>query len=636
MSILSNTSRYLSRKNVIPFIKLDIKDQVKSIKVFLKAKTLKTKVLVTVYIDQDKKCQNSIEYSNFDNGYIIIDGSKLKGKVTLYFDVLEGDVLFLTDNREICYELEYNNDSDILISIVTPTYNSNVSHFKETYNSVISQSYKNWEWCIVDDGSTDENIKKFLKNIKDSRISVKFLRKNKGISYATTEAIKISKGPFIGFLDHDDLLTPDCLQEVVKVIKQNNDVKLIYSDEDKVIWNGNYIDPFYKPDFNYMLLLNSMYIGHFLVIKKDLIEQINYLRTGYEGSQDYDLVLRTVEKIESKNIKHIPKVLYHWRVTENSTSYSILNKPYARINGLRALEDHLNKQNISVKVYGGNFPCHYNVKFLFQLGKIPSISIIIPFKDKVTLLKNLLNTLEITNYNSGYKIILVDNNSEKEETKKFLKLIDKNKYNLVKYEKEFNFSKIINSVVFNYVNSDLVLLLNNDIEIIHPEWLYNMAQYFVWEDVSVVGPKLLYIDHRIQHAGVFVGVDGEIARHIAKGIYDWDLSYFCRPHLTQEVSAVTGACMLIRVSDFKKVNGFDENLPTAFNDVDFCLKIKNQLNKKIIYTPTAKLYHLESATRGYDNIKDKKFLKYIEYMKKKWNLDSFIDPFYNKNLKGIL
>jgi len=545
----------------------------------------------------------------------------------------EGTFNIKLNSNGPCLYLEGNNTSVYvfkdppLISIITPVYKTNLTYLKDTVESVIKQSYEKWELCIVDDASNDKELTEYLKSIKSEKIKIFTKRFNGGIVSATNKALSIATGDFVGFLDHDDLLDKDALLFVALECEKNKNVNLIYTDEDKVLSDGRYVGPFYKPDWNYSLLLSSMYICHFSVYRKSIIDEIGGIRKGFDGSQDYDLVLRFIEK--TKSIRHVPKILYHWRITPESTSTSITNKPEARINGARALSDHLKRINRKAMVVAGYYPGHYDVRYILP-GK-PNISIIVPFKDKISILNNLLKTFEITSY-KNYKIILVDNNSIEKETHEYLKKLSSNKkIRIVKYTKEFNYSKINNYVVtLCGESSEFALFLNNDIEIMHPNWLYNMVQHFIRPEVSAVGAKLLYLDHKIQHAGIFVGVNG-IAGHSHKYLWDWDPGYFSRPHLTQDITAVTGACMMVRKKDFLKVGGFDPNLPAAFNDIDLCLKLRKE-GRSIVYTPFARLYHRESHTRGLDNLVDENFINAINYISDKWDLSNFKDPFYNPNL----
>jgi O-antigen biosynthesis protein len=521
--------------------------------------------------------------------------------------------------------LEYDFKRDLLFSIIMPVYKTKVNLLKRTIKSVIEQVYTNWELCIVDDGSNKKTLTNYLKNIKDKRIKIKINTKNKGIVSSSNDALMMAKGKYVGFLDHDDLLSNLALFKVAMEIDNHPSTDLVYTDEDKIFEDNSFGGPFYKSDWNYNLLLSSMYTCHFSVYRKKIIDEIEGFREGYDGSQDYDLVLRFVEK--TKNIRHIPEILYHWRITEDSTAKSIMNKPDARINAVRAITSHLKRLGRSAIVAAGPHQGHYDVRY--QLDEEPSITIVIPFKDNVDLLKNLLETITITNYNN-YRVLLIDNNSKEYKTSSYLKKIVNFRVSCIKYKAEFNFSKIVNHALYEKVHTDYVLLLNNDIEIMHPEWLTRMVSEFARPEVSVVGAKLLYLDHRIQHAGVFVGING-IAGHSHKFMWDWDPGYFSRPHLSQDITAVTGACMLLKTEDFYEVKGFDESLPTAFNDIDYCLKLK-KIGKSIVYTPYAKLYHRESASRGLDLLSDQNFIDSIKFMEDKWNISSFKDPFYNPNL----
>jgi len=513
------------------------------------------------------------------------------------------------------------------ISIITPVYKTDLEYLKITVESVMAQSYEKWEWCIVDDGSNDPGLRDYLKSIERDNIKVLINKKNSGIVSATNDALAMATGGYVAFLDHDDVLDIDALLYVVMEIDKHPETDLVYTDEDKVLDDGRYVGPYYKPDFNYSLLLSSMYTCHFSVYRKSIVDKIGGIRSGFDGSQDYDLALRFIE--QTRKIRHVPRILYHWRITPTSTSSSILHKPDARINGARALGDHLKRIRRDGKVLAGNFPGQYNIRYTLPTVK-PKVSIIVPFKDKVSLLNNLLTTFELTDY-TDYEILLVDNGSVESETKEYLARLSSNKkIRVLPYNMPFNYSKINNYAVgLCNKNSELLLFLNNDIEIMHPEWLYNMIQHFVRPEVAAVGAKLLYLDHRIQHAGVVVGVNG-LAAHAHRGICDWEPGYFSRPHMTQDITCVTGACMMVRKKVFLDIKGFDTKLPEAFNDVDICLTIRKH-GWNIVYTPYARLYHMESYTRGNDT-GTKRFIDAVSYMHEKWNLNSFVDPYYNLNL----
>lgn len=602
------------------FIKVNYEKKIYQKKV--KSKDIKEDLPIKISIKDFfyEECLISISLKLIKKGKVV-DGD-FKSNIKVKVNEVNDPCIFIEGSVSEYFEFE----TPILISIITPIYKVSLDLFKKTVKSVLDQFYEKWEWCLVDDGSNDEELKKFLNELKDDRIKITYLETNSGIVSATNIGLSEATGKFVAFLDHDDLLSPEALLYVALEYNKYPDVDFIYTDEDKVLEDGSFVGAFYKSDWNYNLLLSSMYTCHFSVYRRSLILALDGLRQGFDGSQDYDLVLRVVEN--TRKIRHIPLILYHWRITENSTSKSITNKPEARINGLRALEDHLKRIGREAVVCGSNYPGHYDVRYV--LSELPLISIIIPFKDNIFLLRNLLATFKITSY-ENYKIILVNNNSEKRETFDYLNSIKDKRIKIVEYKSKFNFSKLNNTIVRNYTkNSDFVLFLNNDTEIIHPEWLYNMVQHFVRPRVAVVGAKLLYLDHRIQHAGIFVGIN-HIAGHSHKYLYDWNPGYFSRPHLTQDITAVTGACMMVRKEDFWKAGGFNPLLATAFNDIDLCLTLR-KMNKIIVFTPFSKLYHRESPTRGYDHISDVDFVRSIRYMEEKWDLKNYVDPYYNINL----
>jgi glycosyltransferase involved in cell wall biosynthesis len=513
-----------------------------------------------------------------------------------------------------------------LISIITPVYKTFFDYLKATTASVSGQIYDNWEWCVIDDGSNDAGLTEYFKSLKDPRIKFKTERKNRGIVDATNKALSFASGKFVGFLDHDDLLTEDALLRIAEILDTDPSVGMVYSDEDKIGSDGNFNGPFFKPDWNYSMMLSSMYTCHFSVYRKEIVDKIGGFRVGFDGSQDYDFTLRFIE--HSTNIFHIPDILYHWRMTETSTARSIMNKPDARINAVKALTEHLERTDQDAIVSAGPFQGHYRIERVLE--KKPKVTIIVPFKDKVDVLKNLLYTMKITSY-PHYRVLLVDNKSTEKKTQEFLQeATEDRRISVAPYDKRFNFSAINNYAVNLCEDSDFVLFLNNDIEIMHPDWIEQMMQHILRPEVSVVGAKLLYLDHRIQHAGIYVGIN-QIAGHSHKYLWDWDTGYFSRPHLIQEISAVTGACMLVRKKDFLEVGGFEERLAKAFNDIDLCLKLRSR-GKLVVYTPYARLYHRESATRGMDSPADPVFSKAISYMEKTWGCSSFRDPYYNPNL----
>ena len=523
------------------------------------------------------------------------------------------------------------------ISIITPVYNVDKIWLEKAINSVASQIYENWELCLVDDASTKENTKKTLDEFqrKDNRIKVKYLKDNHGISEASNEALTLSTGEFIGLMDHDDELAINALYEVVKLLQEHPDADMIYSDEDKMDTKGKRCDPYFKPDWSPDLFLSNMYVSHFGIYRKNIVEKIGGFRKGCEGSQDYDLILRFTEK--TTQIYHIPKILYHWRKIPGSTAVRYEAKGYADINAVRALEDALVRRNMNGNVVSGKFPSSFRIKR--EIKGEPKICIIIPTKDRVETLKTCIESiLEKTSYDN-YEIVIVDNNSKDDAAIDYLNTIRKvPKIITISYWKTFNFSDI-NNFAAKQLDSEYILFLNNDTEVISGEWLTAMLEHAQREDVGAVGCKLLYSNNTIQHAGVILGITGTpgqvgVAGHSHKHLPNAAHGYFGRPHIIHNVSAVTAACMMLRKDVFKEVGGFDENLAVAFNDVDLCLKIRDK-GYLIVYTPYAELYHHESLSRGYEDTPEKqeRFLKEVGYVREKWGeiIDEG-DPYYNPNL----
>lgn len=518
------------------------------------------------------------------------------------------------------------------ISIVVPMYNTPIKFFEELVDSLIQQTYSNWELCLAD-GSPEKNLELERVCQKDIRIKYEFLNANKGISGNTNEALKMATGDFIALLDHDDLLPEFCLYEIVKCINENPEVEFIYTDEDKIVGKKeNRRDPYFKPDFSIDTLRANNYITHLSVLKKELMDKLGGFREEYNGAQDFDIILRASEN--TNHIVHIPKILYHWRVHPNSTAMVSDAKPYAYEAGAKAIEDHLARQGLQAKVtQGGDIPGIYQVEY--EVKGSPKVSILIPNKDAIQLLKACIDSIvKLTTY-ENYEIVIIENNSEEEETFEYYEIIQKMpQVKVITYpEKGFNYSKIIN---FGVKNSDaeFVLQLNNDTEILTPNWLEKFIGFAQREDVGAVGARLYYEDKSIQHAGIVVGICGLAANmlpELPEGVH----AYFGKDCLIQNMSAVTGACLFARRSIYEEVGYMDEeNFEVAFNDVDFCLKIREK-GYKIIYNPYIELMHYESKSRGYENTPEKKarFERESNNFKEKWkNVIEKGDPYYNVNL----
>jgi len=520
-----------------------------------------------------------------------------------------------------------------LVSIVCPIYNTQPEWLIACIQSVLAQQYDHWELILVDDASTNLSHFDVLKQYSelDDRVKTIYLEKNGHISAATNAGVEQSTGEYVVFLDHDDELAPNALLEICNVINDYPDAKIIYSDEDLMSENGERITPHFKSDWNPELLRAHNYITHLCCYEAGLLHSLGGMRLGYEGAQDYDLILRASAVVDAGDIYHIPKILYHWRMVEGSTALSSGAKTYATEAGLRALQDYIHINNISASVVHSNKENFYKVSYLLP-KKAPKVSIIIPTRDGLDVLKPCIETLMDTTAYKNYEIVILDNGSEKQETLNFLKeLSEKPNIQVIRDEGEFNYSRI-NNLAVSHSKGELICLLNNDIEIIDQDWLSEMVSIAVRKEVGCVGAKLLYPDGTIQHAGVILGLGG-YAAHSHRGLGGDSSGYFCRAQLRQQLSAVTGACLLIRREVYDAVGGLDEAFQVAYNDVDFCLRVQ-ALGYQNIYTPFATLVHHESKTRGEDSgaEKTKRFDQEKALLLNRWSSLIHTDPFYNINL----
>ena len=517
-----------------------------------------------------------------------------------------------------------------LISIIVPIYNTPITFLRQMIDSVQQQSYAKWELCIGNASPEKQQIRQVLEEYKsDKRIKEIAIPENKGIAENTNKAMTISEGEFIGLLDHDDLLAPNALYEVVKALNENNLAEVVYTDEDKVTADlEEHFRPHFKPDFNLDLLRSNNYICHFFVASRDLIKRVGGFRPEFNGAQDYDLILRCTE--QAKQIVHIPKILYHWRVHKASTADNPASKMYAFDAGKRAIEEHLVRCRTKGTVQHTKDLGFYRVKY--EVCGEPLVSIIIPNKDQSEALKKCLDSIrEKTSYRN-YEIIIVENNSEEPETFAFYKKIAGEKIKIVTWEGEFNYSAINNFGV-RHARGDYLLLLNNDVEIINGDWLTEMLSHCQRKEVGIVGAKLYYPDNTIQHAGIIIGIGG-VAGSVFVGLPRAFSGYLHKASIQLDLSAVTAACMLVKRSVFEQVGGLEEKLKVAFNDVDFCLRVREK-GYLVVYDPYAELYHYESKTRGAEDTKEKirRFQTEIEYMRSHWiGLLKKGDPYYNCNL----
>lgn len=515
-----------------------------------------------------------------------------------------------------------------------PVYNTPEAYLYEAIESVRQQLYTHWQLCIADDCSSLAHVQKILKKYAelDKRINVIFRKENGHIANATNSAFELATGEWIALLDHDDVLRPNALAEIAFEINQHPGSEIIYSDEDKLDQNHNRYDPYFKPDFSRELFRSQNYLNHLTVIRAQNIRGVRGWRPGFEGSQDYDLVLRIFERIDPKNIRHIPKILYHWRAAEGSTASSGGAKDYAFSNGLKALQEHVERLKLPARAEAAPNAPFYRLRFNIPTPA-PLVSIIIPTRNKVDLLRNCVTSIRNLTTYPAYELIIVDNGSDDPETLEYLAEIDQFKNcRVLRYEKPFNYSAINNFAV-EHSNAALVALVNNDIEVISPSWLTEMVSWAIQEDIGCVGAKLYYADGTLQHGGVILGLGG-VAGHSHKHFPRDHPGYFFRLKIVQNLSAVTAACLVVRREIFEQIGGLnEENLPVSFNDVDFCLKVRDAgyLN---VWTPYAELYHLESVSRGFDTDPENMARAHREadYMRSKWRLVETEDPYYSVNL----
>ena len=524
-----------------------------------------------------------------------------------------------------------NYSGEILFSIVMPVYNVEIKWLDKAIESIEKQNYKNWEICIADDCSTKQGVREHLSAMKNSRIKIKLLEKNQGISGATNAAAALASGEYILLMDNDDELAPSALHEFYQKIKKEGS-EIIYSDMDIIDAKGKTRDPLCKPDWSPDLFLSQMYLGHLIGFKKSLFEKVGGFRGEFNGSQDYDLLLRMTEMTDK--IGHVPEILYHWRDLPSSTAANPESKPYAQTAGLNAIQEHLDR------VYGKGAATANETENLFvydvryHMNEEPKVSIIIPIKDHADLLKAAIDSIFAKTTYKNFEIIILNNNSEREETFTYLKKVKEEHDNVIVKDAafEFNWSRL-NNYGMKFATGDVYVCLNNDVEVIEPEWLTRLVEKAIRKDVGVVGGLLLYEDNTIQHAGCVIGMGG-IAGHMFVDMPADCTGYLHKASLLQDMSAVTAACLLMKKEVFEQAGGFTEELAVAFNDVDLCLKVRKN-GYLIVYDPYAKLYHMESKTRGAEDSKEKvrRFQTEIEYMRCHWiDILKNGDPCYNKNL----
>ncbi|EPZ0322608.1 glycosyltransferase family 2 protein [Citrobacter freundii] len=522
-----------------------------------------------------------------------------------------------------------------LISVVMPVYNPEEVYLRACIDSVLEQSYPYWELCIADDKSPKEHVQRVLREYeaKDKRINVVYRQQNGHISAASNSALEIAKGDFVALLDHDDALPEHALLFMAQTIHSQPNARILYSDEDKLNAKGERFEPHFKSDWNPDLFFSQNYVSHLGVYHHDLLKKISGFRLGVEGSQDQDLLLRCLPHVQADQIVHIPRVLYHWRTVEGSTALASGEKSYTTDAGIKALQDYFATRQPGVKVEAGRVPNTYRVCYPIP-EPAPLVSLLIPTRDRRSLTETAVRSILEKSTYTNYEILILDNGSVEAETLEFFSQIQEedHRVKVLAYDYPFNYSAI-NNFGARHAKGTIIGLINNDIEVINPEWLTEMVSHSLRPEIGCVGAKLYYPNDTLQHGGVILGIGG-VANHSHKHFSRTHPGYFARLVCTQNYSAVTAACLLIRKEIFDAVEGLDEeNLKVAFNDVDFCLKVR-EAGYRNLWTPYAELYHYESISRGAEDSPEKiaRFTREVNFMKSKWGKLLEIDPFYSQNL----
>lgn len=539
---------------------------------------------------------------------------------------------YVPDEAALEKQRHHHFEYSPLISVAVPAYRTPEKFLAQMIDSLLAQTYGNWELCIANGSPEDSAMKKVLEEYtkKDSRIRVSELTENKGIAGNTNAALEMAQGEFVGLLDHDDLLAPNALYEIVRALDEDRNLDAVYTDEDKVTTElDEHFQPHLKPDFNLDLLRSNNYICHFFVVRRSIVQKVGGFCQEFDGAQDHDFIFRCIETAEK--VGHIPEILYHWRTHKASTADNPASKMYAFDAGKRAIEAHLKRTGTEGIVSHTPDLGFFRVKYPVQ-GQ-PLVSVIIPNKDEKETLKACIDSIREKTEYPNYEIIIVENNSTTDEIFQYYKELSQDpRIRLLRWKKEFNYSAINNYGV-RHANGEYLLFLNNDVTVITPGWIKELLGVCQRPEVGVAGVKLIYPDNTIQHAGCVIGLGG-IAGHMFVDMPANRTGYLHKASILQDMSAVTAACMMMKRTAFEEAGGFTEKLSVAFNDVDLCLKVRKN-HKLIVYDPYVQLYHMESKTRGAEDNKEKvrRFQEEIEYMRCQW-LDILKkgDPYYNKNL----
>tara|TARA_R110000822_G_scaffold30475_5_gene88835 strand:- start:1957 stop:3921 length:1965 start_codon:yes stop_codon:yes gene_type:complete len=520
-----------------------------------------------------------------------------------------------------------------IISIVVPTYDAPLSYLDQAIWSVRQQLYPYWELCIADDASKNQAVRDLLSQhaSEDERIKLSFRAVNGHISAASNTALELATGEFVALMDNDDLLPEHALFFVAKAINEHPDAALLYSDEDKITEDGQRFAPYFKSDYNPELFLAHNMISHLGVYRRDIMENVGGFRLGLEGSQDYDLALRVIEQIKPEQIVHIHRVLYHWRAIPGSTALASGEKNYAAEAGRKAISEHFQRLQIQATVEPApQIPSMNRVRFSVP-DPAPLVSIIIPTRDRLELLEMCVQSVLQHSTYPYFEIVIVDNGSVEPRTLAYFDKVASERIRIVKDDEPFNFSRL-NNLGARESRGEILCLMNNDIEILTPGWLEEMVAFACQPDIGCVGARLWYPDGRLQHGGVVLGVGG-VANHAhyrqSKDMH----GYFGRAMLHQSYSAVTAACLVVRRNVFDAVNGLDEDFAVAFNDVDFCLRVRDA-GFRNVWTPYAEMVHHESVSRGTEDNPEKlaRFHGEVYRMQARWREELVNDPAYNPNL----
>ena len=624
---------------------------------FAELTNLKGKILYVVFYAGDKKsvhivhlnpavvlqkkvqkyAEKGLRYWRNQGSRALVDKmiSKVKTASTREIPYQKWIIRHLPGNKELEKQRREKFDYQPKISIVVPLYKTPEKYLLQLVESVKAQTYPNWELCLSDGSGENSPLTSFLKSLEagDERIKVVYNEQALQISENTNAGIEIATGAYIAFADHDDELTPHALFECVKALNKDRKIRLIYSDEDKMSMDGHkFFQPHFKPDYNPDLLCTVNYICHLFVVQREILDQVGTFRKEFDGAQDYDFIFRCVEAVDPSEIYHVTKILYHWRCHEDSTAENPESKTYAFEAGKRAIEEHYHRTGIKAEVYQGEFLGLYRTRFLRDYD--PLISIIIPNKDHIEDLKRCMDSIDQKSSYKNYEYIIVENNSTDEKTFQYYKNLEEEnpKAHVVYWDKEFNYSAI-NNYGATFAKGEYILLLNNDTEIINETCLEELLGYCMRSDVGAVGARMYYEDDTIQHAGVVIGFGG-IAGHCFVLQPRGTTGYCHRIICAQDYSAVTAACMLVKKSAFDEVGGLTEELAVAFNDIDFCMKLR-EAGYLIVYNPYAELYHYESKSRGLEDTPEKvaRFNKEMQIFERRWpDILRNGDPYYNPNL----